>query len=103
MAKLKRNSAMKNHEIQMMVEACQLTDEILDAQHPSDLHIPGVVYDPKNRCAYIDTPEGRMRAAVGDYIVRNQNGDLYFCKSDEFEAIYVRMDKPAREHAHENP
>ena len=80
---------MKNREVQVMVEACRLTDEMLDAQHPSDLHIPGIVYDPKNRCAYIDTSEGRMRVAVGDYIVRDWNGDLYPCKPDEFEAIYV--------------
>ena len=35
--------------------AIQLTDAVLDADHPSDLHLRGVVYDPRRgqRCATI--------------------------------------------------
>lgn len=36
----------------------------------------------------IDTPEGRMRAKLGDYIIRGVNGELYPCKPDIFLKTY---------------
>jgi hypothetical protein len=36
----------------------------------------------------IETLEGTMRAAVGDYIIRGVKGELYPCKPDIFEATY---------------
>jgi hypothetical protein len=37
---------------------------------------------------YIDTLEGRMRADIGDWIIRGVKGELYPCKPDIFEATY---------------
>lgn len=72
----------------VVIEAAQLTDEVLDAPHPSDLHIVGVVYDPAARCAYIRTLEGTMRADLGDWIIRGVKNELYPCKPDIFAATY---------------
>jgi hypothetical protein len=36
----------------------------------------------------IETPEGRMRAKPGDYIVRGTEGELYPCKASVFERKY---------------
>ncbi|KKL83572.1 hypothetical protein LCGC14_1973400 [marine sediment metagenome] len=55
------------------VEAAQITDEMFDAQHSSDLHIPGVVYDPVVRIARL--PNG-VYGFVGYWIVRDEDGRL---------------------------
>lgn len=55
--------------------AIQLTDAVLDADHPSDLHLRGVVYDPRmgQRCATIpgdyDENGCDCPAVIGDWIV----------------------------------
>lgn len=36
----------------------------------------------------IDTPEGRMHARLGDYIIQGVNGELYPCKPDIFCKTY---------------
>lgn len=45
-------------------------------------------YGNQNQCAgymlYIRTPEGVMRADVGDYIIRELKGEYYLCKADVF-------------------
>ena len=72
----------------VVIEAVQVTDSTFDNDHPNDEHIVGVRYDPRERCAYIDTLEGRMRADLGDWIIRGVKGELYPCKPDIFEATY---------------
>lgn len=37
---------------------------------------------------FIDTLEGRMRAEIGDWIIRGVNGEFYPCKPDIFEKTY---------------
>jgi hypothetical protein len=37
---------------------------------------------------YIETLEGTMHAAVGDYIITGVQGEVYPCKPDIFEATY---------------
>lgn len=39
----------------------------------------------------IVTPAGVLRAAVGDYIIRGVQGELYPCKPDIFVATYDRI------------
>lgn len=39
-------------------------------------------------CLHIVTLEGRMRADIGDYIIRGVQGEFYPCKPDIFEATY---------------
>lgn len=38
--------------------------------------------------AVIETPEGKMRALIGDWIIKGVKGELYPCKPDIFEATY---------------
>lgn len=72
----------------VVIVAVQVTDSTFDAPHPNPEHIVGVLYDPQERCAYIDTLEGRMRADIGDWIIRGVKGELYPCKPDIFAATY---------------
>jgi len=72
----------------VVIEAVQITASTFDADHPNDEHIAGVVYDPRERCAFINTLEGRMRADMNDWIIRGVKGELYPCKPDIFAATY---------------
>ena len=72
----------------VVIEAVQVTDATFDAPHPNDEHIPGVIYDPVLRAAFIETFEGTMRADLGDWIIRGVKGELYPCKPDIFAATY---------------
>lgn len=72
----------------VVIEAVQLTREVLDAPHPSPLHFVGVTYYPVEGYAVIPTLEGDMRANLGDWIIRGVKGELYPCKPDIFEATY---------------
>lgn len=38
----------------------------------------------------IETLEGRMKAKIGDYIIRGVNGELYPCKPDIFRKTYEK-------------
>lgn len=38
--------------------------------------------------ATIETREGRMKAKIGDYIIRGVNGEIYLCKPDIFKKTY---------------
>lgn len=37
---------------------------------------------------FIFTPEGSVRTAVGDYIIKNSNGGFYSCDPNHFKAMY---------------
>lgn len=37
----------------------------------------------------IPTPEGTMRASIGDWIIQGVKGEVYPCKPDIFEATYT--------------
>ena len=41
----------------------------------------------------IDTPEGRMIAGKGDWIIRGIEGELYPCKPDIFKATYNSVEE----------
>ena len=72
----------------VVIEAVQLTADVFEVDHPSDLHLTGVIYDPVNRCAEIRTLEGVMRADLGDWIITGVKGERYPCKPDIFAATY---------------
>lgn len=72
----------------VIVDATQITDDTFDADHPNPDHIVGVVYDPMQRCAFIDDHDGQMRADRGDWIIRGITGELSVCKADVFEETY---------------
>lgn len=39
-------------------------------------------------CIYVETPEGQKIADVGDFIIKNANGEFYPLKPEEFEKMY---------------
>lgn len=39
----------------------------------------------------IETLEGKMKASVGDYIIKGIKGEFYPCKPDIFEATYEEV------------
>lgn len=41
----------------------------------------------------IETLEGKMRADVGDWIIKGVNGEQYPCKPDIFEKTYEPIEK----------
>lgn len=86
---------MKFRKKPVVIEAVQITDATFDAPHPNPDHIPGVLYDPVNRTALIQTLEGDMIGQLGDWIIRGVKGELYPCKPDIFEATYAPADEPA--------
>lgn len=79
---------MKFRKKPVVIEAVQITDSTFDAPHPNPEHIPGVTYDPLQRCVFINTLEGCMRGNIGDWIIRGIKGELYPCKPDIFDATY---------------
>ena len=82
---------MKFRKKPIVVEAVQLTDSTFDAPHPNVEHLSGVIYDPIQRCAFIDTREGRMRADMGDWIIIGVKGEKYACKPDIFALTYEEV------------
>jgi len=79
---------MKFRKRPIIIDAVQLTEEHFMGEHPNPIHIIGIVYDPAERCAYIKTLEGRMRADIGDWIITGVKGERYPCKPDIFEKTY---------------
>jgi hypothetical protein len=43
-------------------------------------------------CLYIETLEGRMRADIGDYVIKGVKGEFYPCKPDIFTETYEPED-----------
>ena len=72
----------------VVIEAVQITDRTFDDPHPNDEHVPGLIYDPIQRCVLINTLEGQMRGDVGDWIIKGVKGEFYPCKPDIFAATY---------------
>lgn len=72
----------------VVIAAIQVTDQTFDLPHPNPEHITGVVYDPVQRCAFIKTLEGTMRADFGDWIITGVKGEHYPCKPNIFAATY---------------
>lgn len=61
----------------------QITDATFDAPHPNPEHIPGVLYDPVHRCAYVATADGVTPARIGDWIEQDEDGVLTIRHGDE--------------------
>ena len=72
----------------LTVSAVQITDATFDDPCPNAEHLRGVVYNPTERVAIIQTRNGETRAEIGDWIVRSVKGDLYPCSDDVFRASY---------------
>lgn len=68
----------------VVIEAFQLTAEVLDAKGWTD---EGDIHYRLDH-AFIDTMEGRMYANCNDWIITGVKGEKYPCKPDIFEATY---------------
>lgn len=53
----------------------------------------GIQIEVNTGAAFIETLEGTMKAASGDYIIKGIKGEIYPCKPDIFEATYKRADE----------
>lgn len=91
--------AMKFRKKPVEIEAWQFTEELAlrnlieKEPLPFGLKVTTADYHPGDRKLYrahigIETLEGRMRADIGDWIIRGIAGELYPCKPDIFEATY---------------
>lgn len=78
----------------VVIDAVQITDSTFDAPHPNPEHIIGIIYDPINRCALIETLEGTMRADLGDWIIKGVENEIYPCKDSIFKATYEEVREP---------
>lgn len=67
---------------------------LVDAVH-CDENWDSIVTPSFEGYATIKTPEGEMRADIGDWIIRGINGELYPCKPDIFAATYEPADATA--------
>ena len=72
----------------VVVEAMQVTDSL--GNHAEVARWIGDAAEVPFAEPYIviNTLEGRMRADIGDYIIRGVQGEFYPCKPDIFEATY---------------
>lgn len=89
---------MKYRKRPIVIEAVQFTEALAIAmfidklEGPFGLHASGT-YHPEKRevysaCIHVNTLEGKMRADLGDWIIRGVKSELYPCKPDIFEATY---------------
>ena len=47
-----------------------------------------IIFDLFNKCIYIPTLEGDVRASDGDFIIKGVKGEYYPCKPDIFVKTY---------------
>ena len=87
----------------VIIEAVQLTEDVawanvLDGQPlPFGLHRSCSGYHAGDRRMdyfeiSIETLEGKMRAELGDWIIKGVAGELYPCKPDIFEQTYEKVE-----------
>ena len=82
----------------VVIEAIQLTEQLALAclcdrtPGPFGLHISGQFHPQNgtvtNAYATIYTLEGKMKASLGDWIIKGVADELYPCKPDIFEQTY---------------
>lgn len=58
-------------------------DEIMEFMGVNELEV-----NDMDTSIFIYTLEGKMKADVGDYIIKGINGEFYPCKPDIFEKTY---------------
>lgn len=76
----------------VIIEAVQITAATFDAPRPNPEHLPGVIYNPVKREAWVATLEGTMTASMGDWLIIGIKGEIYPCKSDIFERTYESIE-----------
>lgn len=85
-----RNTKMAKYKKKpVVVEAIQWTGKNLNdcREFLGNSYFDNSVLNSFNEIL-IETLEGKMRASVGDYLIRGIKGEHYPCKPDIFEATY---------------
>lgn len=81
----------------MVIEAKRLTAEnMAELANWSGGKIDEIGLRPEQRAINIWTLEGKMRASMGDYIIKGIKGEFYPCKPDIFEQTYELVSGPAQ-------
>lgn len=78
------------HAVQFTLEpwtASEIIQWILDNNGHATFYGDGELLDPGPHIS-IETLEGRMLAAVGDWVIRGIKGEFYPCKPDIFQGSY---------------
>ena len=71
----------------------QTIEEVLEFVYGAESVTTYAVYMVRTeRSILIQTLEGDMRAAFGDYIIQGVKGEFYPCKPDIFEATYEKVE-----------
>jgi hypothetical protein len=77
------------------VEAFRFNCELLEAQEVladwAGGRLRGYKLAPKNRVIQLDTRQGEVEAAFGDWIIRGIGGEFYPCPDDVFVQTYDIM------------
>lgn len=82
---------MKYRKKPVVVEAIQFTGErenieMIRAFSSRDISVSWA--DPIMPALMVNTLEGKLRASVGDYIIKGVHGEFYPCKPDIFKTTY---------------
>jgi hypothetical protein len=84
---------MKFRKRPVVIDAVQITGRTFSDPHPNPDHRSGVRYDPVQRCAFVHTLEGTMRADLGDWIITGVKGERYPCKDEIFRMTYEAVEE----------
>lgn len=79
----------------VIIEAVQLTENTFSDSHPNPEHVIGVLYDPVNKTASVETLEGVMTGNLKDWLITGVKGEHYFCKDDIFRMTYEPAESKA--------
>lgn len=79
---------MKYRKKPIVVDAIRFTkelkaDELYEFMQSADFEVT-----PNTKSIYINARGGILRAALGDFLIRGIQGEVYPCKADIFEATY---------------
>jgi hypothetical protein len=87
-------SAQRFRKKPVVIEAAQLVDDLNELRVVADWVVDngGRVWEPllpsAEHVMTIQTLEGNMDAALGDWVIRGVQGEFYPCKPDIFKATY---------------
>lgn len=91
---------MKYRKKPVVIEAYHFTGSFRDNEIPNWLCAcmngesePAIYYQGGDNPYFtIETLEGKMRASVGDYIIKGVKGEIYPCKPDIFQQTYEAVE-----------
>lgn len=78
---------MKYRKKPVVIDAQQFNGEIELSKYPTTT-FSYKKSEPGGPFLYINTPEGTMRASIGDWIITGVSGEVYPCKPEIFAMTY---------------